>query len=43
MVGSEGKEPAMKYAIGIALAAIVGAALWGGKDDIRRFYKMSIM
>ncbi len=33
----------MKYAIGIGLMVIAGVALWEGKDDIRRFYKMSIM
>jgi len=33
----------MKYAIGIGLVVIVGTALWAGKDDIRRIYKMSTM
>lgn len=33
----------MKYAIGMGLVIVVGVALWAGKNDIRRFYKMSIM
>ena len=33
----------MKYAIGIGLVVVVSVALWEGKNDIRRFYKMSHM
>ena len=33
----------MKYAIGIGLVVVVGVALWEGKTDIRRFFKISTM
>ena len=42
-MGGERREQVMKYAIGIGLAVLAGVALWAGKDDIRRMYKISLM